>query len=333
MATKIGINGFGRIGRLVYRAALQRDDIEVVAINDLGDAATLVHLANYDSVHGRLSPKATLEDGYIVCGSKKAKLVSERDPTKLPWGELGVEYVCESTGVFRKRADAAKHLEAGAKKVIISAPSPDADHTICMGVNHDTYEADKHHVISNASCTTNCLSQMVKPLQDAYGIKRGLMTTIHAYTNDQKILDLPHKDLRRARSAAISMIPTSTGAAKAISLVMPELEGKLNGGAVRVPTQDVSLTDLTVEVEKGTTAEEVNALFKKAAESGPQSKFFDYCDEPLVSIDFTTNPASCTLDALSTQVIDGTMIKILGWYDNEYGYANRVIDLMDLMNG
>lgn len=333
MATKIAINGFGRIGRLVYRAALKRDDIEVVAINDLGNSATLVHLANYDSVHGRLEPKAKLEDGAIVVGGKRAKLLSERNPADLPWGEMGVEYVCESTGVFTKRADAAKHLEAGAKKVVISAPSPDADHTICMGVNHDSYDAEKHHVISNASCTTNCLAQMVKPLHEALGIKRGLMTTIHAYTNDQKILDLPHKDLRRARSAGVSMIPTSTGAAKAIGLVMPELNGKLNGGAVRVPTQDVSLTDLVVEVEKATTAEAVNELMQKAAESGPQAKFFGYCEEPLVSIDFTSNPASCTLDAMSTQVIDGTLVKILGWYDNEFGYANRVIDLMDLMNG
>jgi glyceraldehyde 3-phosphate dehydrogenase len=241
--------------------------------------------------------------------------------------------VVESTGFFRKRADAAKHLEAGAKKVIISAPSPDADNTICVGINDDTYDGDKHHIISNASCTTNCLAQMVKPLHDALKIKRGMITTIHAYTNDQKILDLPHKDLRRARAAGLSMIPTSTGAAKAIGLVMPELAGKLNGGAVRVPTKDVSLTDLVCEVEKDTTVEEVNALLKKAATEGPQAKVFDFCEEPLVSVDFTTTSVSCTLDSLSTQVMQGNMIKILGWYDNEYGYASRVIDLMDLMNG
>ena len=333
MATKIGISGFGRIGRLVYRAALQRDDIEIVAINDLGTPETLVHLANYDSIHRRLSPKARLEDGTIVCGEKKAKLLSEKDPSKLPWKSLGVEYVVESTGVFTKRADAAKHLEAGARKVIISAPSPDADLTVCMGINEDSYEDGKHHVLSNASCTTNCLAQMVKPIHDALGIQRGLITTIHAYTNDQRILDLPHKDLRRARAAGVSMIPTSTGAAKAISLVMPELKGKLNGMAVRVPTQDVSLTDLVCEVGKKTTVEELNGILKKAAESGPQAKFFDYTEEPLVSVDFTTTTASCTLDSGLTQVIDGTMVKVLGWYDNEYGYACRVIDLMDMMNG
>ncbi len=330
-ALKVGINGFGRIGRLVYRAMLGRKDMEVVAINDLGDAKTSVHLANYDSVHRRLQPKATLEDNHIVVGDKRAKLLSEKDPAKLPWKAMGVEYVVESTGAFTKRADCAKHLEAGARKVIISAPSPDADLTVCMGVNQDMYQGDKHHVISNASCTTNCLAQMTKVLHKEFGIENGLVTTVHAYTNDQRILDLPHKDLRRARAAALSMIPTTTGAAKAIGLVQPELKGKLSGFSLRVPTPDVSVVDLVANLKKTASVEEINAALKAASESGPQKGYLEYTDEELVSIDFTTTTASCTIDGPSTMTIEGKLVKVLGWYDNEYGYSTRVIDLIDLM--
>ncbi|NQD64340.1 type I glyceraldehyde-3-phosphate dehydrogenase [Bacillus haikouensis] len=328
MATKIGINGFGRIGRNVFRAALKNDNVEVVAVNDLTDANMLAHLLQYDTVHGTLEEKVTVDGDTLVIGDKKVKVLAERDPAQLGWGDLGVEVVVESTGRFTKRADAAKHLEAGAKKVIISAPASDEDITIVMGVNEDKYDADNHNVISNASCTTNCLAPFAKVLNDKFGIKRGMMTTIHSYTNDQQILDLPHKDYRRARAAAENIIPTTTGAAKAVSLVLPELKGKLNGGAVRVPTPNVSLVDLVAELDKNVTAEEVNAAFKEAAE-GDLKGVLAYSEEPLVSTDYNGSPASSTIDALSTMVMEDSMVKVISWYDNESGYSNRVVDLVD----
>ncbi|MGR3765749.1 type I glyceraldehyde-3-phosphate dehydrogenase [Rossellomorea sp. NS-SX7] len=328
MATKIGINGFGRIGRNVFRAALTNDNVEVVAVNDLTDANMLAHLLQYDTVHGTLQEKVTVDGDTLVIGDKKVKVLAERDPAQLGWGDLGVEVVVESTGRFTKRADAAKHLEAGAKKVIISAPASDEDITIVMGVNEDKYDAENHNVISNASCTTNCLAPFAKVLNDKFGIKRGMMTTIHSYTNDQQILDLPHKDYRRARAAAENIIPTTTGAAKAVSLVLPELKGKLNGGAVRVPTPNVSLVDLVAELDKNVTAEEVNAAFKEAAE-GDLKGVLAYSEEPLVSTDYNGSPASSTIDALSTMVMEDSMVKVISWYDNESGYSNRVVDLVD----
>jgi glyceraldehyde 3-phosphate dehydrogenase len=328
MATKIGINGFGRIGRNVFRAALKNDNVEVVAVNDLTDANMLAHLLQYDTVHGTLTEKVTVDGDTLVIGDKKVKVLAERDPAQLGWGDLGVEVVVESTGRFTKRADAAKHLEAGAKKVIISAPASDEDITVVMGVNEDKYDADNHNVISNASCTTNCLAPFAKVLNDKFGIKRGMMTTIHSYTNDQQILDLPHKDYRRARAAAENIIPTTTGAAKAVSLVLPELKGKLNGGAVRVPTPNVSLVDLVAELDKNVTAEEVNAAFKEAAE-GDLKGVLAYSEEPLVSTDYNGSPASSTIDALSTMVMEDNMVKVISWYDNESGYSNRVVDLVD----
>ncbi|MCA1055407.1 type I glyceraldehyde-3-phosphate dehydrogenase [Rossellomorea aquimaris] len=328
MATKIGINGFGRIGRNVFRAALKNDNVEVVAVNDLTDANMLAHLLQYDTVHGTLAEKVTVDGDTLVIGDKKVKVLAERDPAQLGWGDLGVEVVVESTGRFTKRADAAKHLEAGAKKVIISAPASDEDITIVMGVNEDKYDAANHNVISNASCTTNCLAPFAKVLNDKFGIKRGMMTTIHSYTNDQQILDLPHKDYRRARAAAENIIPTTTGAAKAVSLVLPELKGKLNGGAVRVPTPNVSLVDLVAELDKNVTAEEVNAAFKEAAE-GDLKGVLAYSEEPLVSTDYNGSPASSTIDALSTMVMEDSMVKVISWYDNESGYSNRVVDLVD----
>ncbi|MCA1033797.1 MULTISPECIES: type I glyceraldehyde-3-phosphate dehydrogenase [Bacillaceae] len=328
MAVKVGINGFGRIGRNVFRAALKNSEVEVVAVNDLTDANMLAHLLKYDTVHGTLNEEVSVDGDFLVVGGQRVKVLAERDPAQLGWGDLGVEVVVESTGRFTKRDDAAKHLEAGAKKVIISAPASDEDITIVMGVNHDKYDAGSHHVISNASCTTNCLAPFAKVLNDKFGIKRGMMTTVHSYTNDQQILDLPHKDYRRARAAAENIIPTTTGAAKAVSLVLPELKGKLNGGAMRVPTPNVSLVDLVAELDKDVTAEEINAAFKAASE-GDLKGILAYSEEPLVSSDYNGSPASSTIDALSTMVMEGSMVKVISWYDNESGYSNRVVDLVD----
>ncbi|AXN38705.1 type I glyceraldehyde-3-phosphate dehydrogenase [Peribacillus butanolivorans] len=330
MAVKVGINGFGRIGRNVFRAALSNPEVDIVAINDLTDANMLAHLLQYDSIHGSLNEKVTVDGDYLVVDGHKVKVLAERDPAQLAWGELGVEVVVESTGRFTKRSDAAKHLEAGAKKVIISAPASDEDITIVMGVNEDKYDAENHHVISNASCTTNCLAPFAKVLHEQFGIKRGMMTTVHSYTNDQQILDLPHKDYRRARAAAENIIPTTTGAAKAVALVLPELKGKLNGMAMRVPTPNVSVVDLVAELEKDVTAEEVNAAFKKASE-GELKGILDYSELPLVSGDYNGNASSSTIDALSTMVMEGNMVKVLSWYDNETGYSSRVVDLIDYL--
>ncbi|MFY0805235.1 type I glyceraldehyde-3-phosphate dehydrogenase [Peribacillus frigoritolerans] len=330
MAVKVGINGFGRIGRNVFRAALSNPGVEIVAINDLTDANMLAHLLQYDTIHGSLNEKVAVDGDYLVVDGHKVKVLAERDPAQLAWGELGVEVVVESTGRFTKRADAAKHLEAGAKKVIISAPASDEDITIVMGVNEDKYDAASHHVISNASCTTNCLAPFAKVLHEQFGIKRGMMTTVHSYTNDQQILDLPHKDYRRARAAAENIIPTTTGAAKAVALVLPELKGKLNGMAMRVPTPNVSVVDLVAELEKDTTVEEVNAAFKKASE-GELKGILEYSELPLVSTDYNGNPSSSTIDALSTMVMEGNMVKVLSWYDNETGYSSRVVDLIDYL--
>jgi glyceraldehyde 3-phosphate dehydrogenase len=327
MTVKVGINGFGRIGRNVFRAALNNTEMEIVAINDLTDANMLAHLLKYDTVHGTLQQDVTVDGQYLVVGNQKVKVLAERDPAQLGWGELGVEVVVESTGRFTKREDAAKHLEAGAKKVIISAPASNEDITIVMGVNEDKYDAANHHVLSNASCTTNCLAPFAKVLNDNFGIKRGMMTTIHSYTNDQQILDLPHKDYRRARAAAENMIPTSTGAAKAVSLVLPELKGKLNGMAVRVPTPNVSIVDLVAELEQNVTAEEVNAAMKTAAE-GPLKGILAYSELPLVSTDYNGATVSSTVDGLSTMVLEDNMVKVLSWYDNEVGYSSRVVDLI-----
>ncbi len=327
MTVKVGINGFGRIGRNVFRAALNNSEMEIVAINDLTDANMLAHLLKYDTVHGTLQQEVTVDGQYLVVGNQKVKVLAERDPAQLAWGELGVEVVVESTGRFTKREDAAKHLEAGAKKVIISAPASNEDITIVMGVNEDKYDAANHHVLSNASCTTNCLAPFAKVLNDSFGIKRGMMTTIHSYTNDQQILDLPHKDYRRARAAAENMIPTTTGAAKAVALVLPELKGKLNGMAVRVPTPNVSIVDLVAELEKNVTAEEVNAAMKTAAE-GPLKGILAYSELPLVSTDYNGATVSSTVDGLSTMVLEDNMVKVLSWYDNEVGYSSRVVDLI-----
>ncbi|AZV50035.1 MULTISPECIES: type I glyceraldehyde-3-phosphate dehydrogenase [Bacillus] len=326
MAVKVGINGFGRIGRNVFRAALNNPEVEVVAVNDLTDANMLAHLLQYDSVHGKLDAEVSVDGNNLVVNGKTIEVSAERDPAKLSWGKQGVEIVVESTGFFTKRADAAKHLEAGAKKVIISAPANEEDITIVMGVNEDKYDAANHDVISNASCTTNCLAPFAKVLNDKFGIKRGMMTTVHSYTNDQQILDLPHKDYRRARAAAENIIPTSTGAAKAVSLVLPELKGKLNGGAMRVPTPNVSLVDLVAELNQEVTAEDVNAALKEAAE-GDLKGILGYSEEPLVSGDYNGNKNSSTIDALSTMVMEGSMVKVISWYDNESGYSNRVVDL------
>jgi glyceraldehyde 3-phosphate dehydrogenase len=328
MAVKVGINGFGRIGRNVFRAALKNSNVEIVAINDLTDANMLAHLLKYDTVHGTLSEDVTVDGEYLVVGGHKVKVLAERDPAQLGWGSLGVDVVVESTGRFTKREDAAKHLEAGAKKVIISAPASNEDITIVMGVNEDKYDAANHHVLSNASCTTNCLAPFAKVLNDTFGIKRGMMTTVHSYTNDQQILDLPHKDYRRARAAAENMIPTSTGAAKAVALVLPELKGKLNGMAMRVPTPNVSIVDLVAELEKDVTVDEVNSALKAAAE-GPLKGILAFSDLPLVSSDYNGATVSSTVDGLSTMVLEGNMVKVLSWYDNEVGYSNRVVDLVD----
>jgi glyceraldehyde 3-phosphate dehydrogenase len=326
MAAKVAINGFGRIGRNVFRAVFDSADIEIVAVNDLTDAATLAHLLKYDSIHGIFNARVAAEGDAIVVNGKPIRIFKEKDPAALPWKDLRIDIVIESTGHFTNREDAVKHLEAGAARVIISAPAKNSDATICMGVNEGDYDPAKHHVISNASCTTNCLAPMAKVLLEEFGIVKGLMTTIHSYTNDQQILDLPHKDLRRARAACLSMIPTTTGAAKAVALVLPQLKGKLDGMAVRVPTPNVSLVDLVVETEKTASVEEVNAVFKKASE-GSLRGILEYCDLPLVSKDFNGNPASSVIDAGSTVVIGGNMVKVLSWYDNEWGYSNRIVDL------
>ena len=326
MAVKVGINGFGRIGRMVLRAAYERDDIVVVAVNDLTDPHTLGHLLKYDSVHGRLDADVTVDKNSIIVDGKQIGVISERDPSKLPWKDLGVDIVFECTGLFRDRAKASKHLDAGAKKVVISAPATDPDITVVIGVNHKQYDPKRHHVISNASCTTNSLAPICKVLLDKFGIEKGLMTTIHSYTTDQRLLDFPHKDLRRARAAALSMIPTTTGAAKAVALVIPELAGKMNGMALRVPTPNVSLTDLVVQLGRPASAQEVNEAFEEASK-GSMKGIIEYCNEPLVSSDFNGITASTVIDALSTMVVGKDMVKVLGWYDNEFGYANRLVDL------
>jgi glyceraldehyde 3-phosphate dehydrogenase len=330
MTIRVGINGFGRIGRQVLRAAKETgvSDLDFVAVNDLTDTRTLAHLFKYDSVHGMFDGTVDSKEGAVVIDGDEVKVLSEKDPAALPWKDLGVDIVLESTGRFTDVKDARKHIDGGAKKVIISAPAKGEDLTVVMGVNADKYDPAKHSIISNASCTTNCLVPMVKVIRDRFGFKHGSMVTIHSYTNDQSILDLPHKDLRRARAAAVSMIPTTTGAAKATSLVIPELKGKIDGTAIRVPTPDVSLTALTVEVERATTRDEVNAAFLEASESGPLAGFLAYAEEELVSVDYIGNPHSCILDAKSTNVIDGTMVAVSGWYDNEWGYASRCVDLL-----
>jgi glyceraldehyde 3-phosphate dehydrogenase len=328
--TAVGINGFGRIGRNFFRAALASPDIEIVGINDLTDNATLAHLLKYDSILGRLGLEVSYTAETITVDGRTIKVFAERDPAALPWSSLGADVVLESTGHFTKAADAKKHLAAGAKKVIISAPATDEDVTIVMGVNDDKYDAANHHIISNASCTTNCLAPMAKVLNDQFGIVRGLMTTIHAYTNDQVILDFPHKDLRRARAAATNIIPTSTGAAKAISLVLPELKGKLDGYAMRVPVPTGSVTDLTVELAKEASAAEINAAMKAAATSGPLKGYLTYTEDPIVSSDIVTDPSSCIFDSGLTKVV-GTTAKVVGWYDNEWGYSNRLVDLIKMV--
>jgi glyceraldehyde 3-phosphate dehydrogenase len=325
MATRVGINGFGRIGRLVFRAA-RGQDLEIVGINDLTDAKTLAHLLKYDSVHGRYPGEVTAAEGAIIVDGVKIPVCAERDPAKLQWGKLGAKLVIESTGIFTDRAGAGKHLEAGAERVIISAPAKDPDVTIVLGVNGNDYDPKKHKIISNASCTTNCLAPVAKVLNDEFGVQSGWMTTIHSYTNDQVMLDFPHKDLRRARAGALSMIPTSTGAATAIGLVLPALKGKLDGYSMRVPTADVSVVDLSVKLDKSTSAEAINAAMRKAAD-GPLKGILAYTDEPLVSVDFLGNPHSSILDAQSTKVMEGNFAKLLSWYDNEWGYSNRVVDL------
>lgn len=327
MSVRVGINGFGRIGRLALKAGLQNKNLEFVAVNDLTDAKTLAHLFKYDSTFGVYPGDVTSKDNNLVIDGKTIRVTSEKDPSKLPWKEMNVDIVIESTGIFTDAEKAKLHLQAGAKKVIISAPAKNEDITVCMGINHKAYDAAKHNIISNASCTTNALAPLVKVLHENFKVKNGLMTTIHSFTNDQSTLDFPHKDLRRARTASASMIPTSTGAAKAIGLVLPELKGKLNGMSMRVPTEDVSIVDLTVEVEKATTKEEVNAAFKKAAQAGDLAPYIQYTEAPLVSRDFKGNKFSAIIDADLTDVMEGKMVKVFGWYDNEWGYSNRLIDL------
>ena len=329
MAIRAAINGFGRIGRNVLRSAKQEgsSDIDFVAVNDLTSPHTLAHLLKYDSVHGRYPGTIEVSGDGLVIDGEEIKVLSERDPAALPWADLGVDIVIESTGVFRDHASASKHIEAGARKVIISAPGKNEDVPIVLGVNQERYNPDSHHIISNASCTTNCLAPVVKVLSDEFGFRHGLMTTIHAYTTDQRILDLPHSDLRRSRAAGMSMIPTTTGAAKATGLVLPEVEGRIDGMAIRVPTADVSLVDLVAELERDVTEEEVNNAFQAAAD-GPMAGVLGVSNEPLVSIDYTSDPRSSTVDALSTSVMDGRMVKVLSWYDNEWGYSSRVVDLV-----
>ncbi|GAV31030.1 glyceraldehyde-3-phosphate dehydrogenase/erythrose-4-phosphate dehydrogenase [Coriobacteriaceae bacterium EMTCatB1] len=332
MTIRVGINGFGRIGRLVFRAAQSDPSIEIVAVNDLTDAATLAHLLKYDSVHRAFPHEVEAKDGAFSVDGREVKVLAERDPAALPWKALGVDVVVESTGRFTDATKAAAHREAGAKKVIISAPAKNEDITIVIGVNDDQYDPERHHIISNASCTTNCLAPFAKVLHDTFGIKRGYMNTIHAYTNDQNILDLPHKDLRRARAAAMSIIPTSTGAAKAIGLVMPDLVGKLDGIAMRVPTPDGSVVDLVAELDRPATKDAINAAMKAAAE-GPMKGILQYCEDPIVSSDVIGNPASSIFDSLQTMVMggEGTFVKCVSWYDNEWGYSNRVVDLIRMI--
>jgi len=330
MAIKVGINGFGRIGRNIFRVIAGREDIDVVAINDLADARTLSMLLKYDSVHGKFDGDIKAKEDAIVVKGKEVKLTKEKDPARLPWKELGVDIAIESTGIFTTKADCAKHLEAGAKKVILSAPSKDQlDATIVMGINENELRAE-HKIVSNASCTTNCLAPLVKVINDNFQIEKGLITTIHAYTNDQNVADMMHKDLRRARAAAINIIPTTTGAAKAIGEVIPELRGKLDGMAMRVPVANGSVTDLVVSVKKATSAEEVNSVLKAAADN-KLNGILEYCDDPIVSSDIIGNEHSCILDAISTCVIGGNLVKVIGWYDNEWGYSNRMVDLAELI--
>lgn len=331
MTVKVGINGFGRIGRNVFRAAINDPEIEFVSVNDLTDATTLAHLLKYDSTFGVLSQNVKAQDSAIEVDGKKFNVTAERDPEKLPWADLGVDIVIESTGIFTKREAAQKHLTAGARRVIISAPAEDPDITVVLGVNEDKI-TDEHKIISNASCTTNCLAPVAKVLLDNFGIKQALMTTIHAYTNDQVILDLPHKDLRRARAAAVSFIPTSTGAAKATSLVIPELKGKMDGIAIRGPVIDGSVVDLVANLEKEATAEEINKAVKAAAESDRMKGKLEYTEAPIVSVDVIGNPASSVFDAEQTMVLGGNMVKVLSWYDNEWGYSNRLVDLVKYLS-
>jgi glyceraldehyde 3-phosphate dehydrogenase len=328
MGIKVGINGFGRIGRNFYRASYQDPDIEIVAVNDLAGAKTLAHLLKYDSVLGILDADVQASENAILVNGKETKVLSERDPANLPWKDLGISVVIEATGLFRKKPDAAKHIESGgAEKVLISAPATDPDVTLVLGVNDDVYDPENHHIISNASCTTNCLAPPTKVLHETFGIEKAFMTTIHAYTNDQRILDFPHSDLRRARAAALSQIPTTTGAAKAVGIVLPELKGKIDGIAIRIPTPNVSLVDLVALMKRDVTADEVNAAFKEAAE-GKMKGILQYCEEPLVSIDFVSNPHSSIVDSLFTRVTDGNLVKVLAWYDNEWGYSCRLKDLV-----
>jgi glyceraldehyde 3-phosphate dehydrogenase len=329
MSLRVAINGFGRIGRLVLRAAKQagRTDLDFVAVNDLTDNRTLAHLLKYDSVHRTYPGTVEATESGLVVDGDEIKVFSEKDPSNLPWKDLGIDIVVESTGKFRDREGLGKHLQAGARKVILTAPAKKEDITIVLGVNQDKYDPENHHIISNASCTTNCLAPVVKVLLDSFGFRRGLMTTIHSYTNDQVMLDTPHKDLRRARAGALSMIPTTTGAARATALVIPEVAGKLDGISIRVPTPDVSLVDLTVDVERETTAEAVNQAFRQAAD-GALKGILHFSEEPLVSVDFTGHPASSIIDGPSTAVMGGSMVKVLSWYDNEWGYSERVVDLV-----
>jgi len=334
MTVKIGINGFGRIGRQALKAMLNYypDELEVVAVNDIGDLPTMAHLLRYDSNYGRFPGTVEVKDDALVVNGREIKFLSQRDPSQLPWGELGVDYVLEATGIFREREKAAKHLEAGAKKVVISAPAKGPDLTIVLGVNENKYDPEKHHVLSNASCTTNCVAPVAKVLSDTFGIEKALMTTIHSYTTDQRILDLPHKDLRRARAAALSIIPTTTGAAKAAGLTIPALEGIFHGISMRVPTPTVSIVDMVALLGRDTTAEEVNSAFKEAAE-GTMKGILGVCEEPLVSIDFKGNPRSSIVDAPFTMVIGGNLVKVVAWYDNEWAYACRVADLFHYIAG
>jgi glyceraldehyde 3-phosphate dehydrogenase len=331
MATRIGINGFGRIGRNFYRALKAKgSSLELVALNDLGDAETMAHLLKYDSVHGPLNKEVKVNDGGFTVDGVDIKLLSERDPANLPWGDLGVDVVIESTGFFTKRADAAKHIDGGAKKVIISAPAKDEDITVVIGVNHEDYDPANHHIISNASCTTNCVVPLAKVLQDNWGIDKGFMTTCHAYTNDQNTLDLARDDLRRSRAAAINIIPTTTGAAKAASLAMPELKGRLDGLSLRVPVPDGSITDIVAVLGSEVTKDEVNAAYREAAQSAAMKGIIQYTEDPIVSSDIIGNPYSCIIDGLSTMT-NGNLVKVLGWYDNEWGYSNRLVDLTELV--
>lgn len=330
MTVKLAINGFGRIGRLVLRESLKYDDVEVVAVNDLTDAAMLAHLLKYDSVHGILDADVQSDESTLLINGKKIRVFAEKDPAALPWGDLGIDVVIESTGVFRDQASLQKHVEAGAKRVILSAPAKGDVTTLVMGVNEETYDPERDQVVSNASCTTNCLAPVVKVLHETFGVERGMMTTVHSYTNDQRILDLPHSDYRRARAAAESMIPTSTGAASAVTKVIPELKGKLDGMAVRVPTPNVSLVDFVAELGRNVTAEEVNAALKQAADNELKGLLF-FSDLPLVSIDYNGNTASSTVDGLSTMVLGDNMVKVISWYDNEAGYSARCIDLARYM--